>query len=150
VTQVDATRWLDQLPTSQRQAVNRLLEENDPLTAAGLWLTASIPANISPMSPWRQAPPFVLKELVGELRNVICTGEGYGEERKVAVAALTHARTTAVGAIAIVLSTHVGIAAAIVTPVVGLALMFTQQFVGKTICEGLSLAIAELESRDGG
>ena len=147
MTDTDDTQWLDQLPRSQQRVVIRLLEENDVLTAAELWLTASVPADISPMSPWRQAPNFVLKELLSELQNLLCTGEGYGEERKAALAALTYARTTAVGVIAITLSTHVGIAAAIVTPVVGLALLFTQQFAGKTICDGLSLAIAELDSR---
>jgi len=139
--------WLTVLPDYQRRIIDTFLAAGDPLMAAEAWLKASGPQDTAPFGAGVGAGRvnIFLLHLMRELHKLLCTDEGYTEERAEVGNAAKLGKSAFVAAIATGLAPHVGVAAVILSPAIVLIMSVFYNAAMSSGCEMLSRSISDLE-----
>jgi hypothetical protein len=117
-------KWIRELPTYQREAIDQLLSTGASFDAAAqTWVSASTD-NTYPFSasaPVGDKGQF-LTNLKCEVRNFLCGDQKYEEERKGLFGKKSVVRTYVVSAMAAAIAPYLGVAAAVIAPLIALTL----------------------------
>lgn len=133
--------WLLELPEYQRQTLASLPPTDDPLGAATQWLEASGPSDTAPHGIMLDTGQVFLLALLKEVRKLLCTDEGYEEERADLRQNMKAGRLVLVTAVAGAVSQVLGASPILLAPPVAIALNVILNAATASGCEALATAI---------
>lgn len=142
--------WIASLPNYQRDTLSALQNADDPLAAAALWLEASGPSDTAPFGAGPKGSTIFLVECMRELQKLLCTTEGYTEERRHVQSSLGAGKLIIVSAVSAAIAPYVGAAAALLVPAVAVILSVITNAGKNAACQSLAEAIARRETDMGG
>jgi hypothetical protein len=143
---IDTTDWLCQLSPWQRDIIVQLLATGDENAAAASWLASAGADHTVPFGgqSHKLTSSFYLN-LLREMQRLLCTEDGYAEDREQIRRAAAFGQLTLVSLIATAVAPHLGVLGAAIGPAVALILTVLQRAGTKTACVALSEQISMRE-----
>jgi hypothetical protein len=144
----DVGDWVGVLPDYQQELLNTMLVNSEPTAVAIAWLTGTGPRDTAPFGGIRAAASLFYDRLLEQMRLLLCTGEGFDEERAQLIRDARAGRAAIVTLIATAIAPHVDAAPVVIAPVVALTLAVVSGAGVDAICDTLESMIAERRARD--
>lgn len=142
--------WLETLPAFQAKLLRSMLESQPPEEVAKAWLENTGQADTAQFGGSREVGSRLFQNLLIEMQMLLCTQEGYEQERQQLTEGIGTGKVVTTAAIATALAPHIGITAAVISPAVVLVLVIVSRAGQATICETItSLISANTDQSEG-
>jgi hypothetical protein len=135
--------WLSALPVYQQRGIEALLSGRAPEQAAMMWLTQAGPADTAPFGGLRTGASLLYKNVLVEIRKLLCGDNEYLEERKDVQAAIGTSKVALIATLAAAIGPHLGAAAVFIAPVVAIVLSVVAKAGAVTVCQALEALVEE-------